>query len=447
MGPRGEPGPRGLPGASGLSPELLSRIARLEEFVSAARLQGPLATVAAASRPSGSAMAHIADIGPEVRASPDTPREAGRVTIEGGRPMPETGPSREMGRSTTMEAGRASMQATAPSREAGLGTAARPVETGRLSSVETGRTTAEAGRGMETQRTPNGDPRRAGPQYRRPSDEDDRRLYVDRETTARDGSSGLGWLWALPLAALAGLGWYLLRGGPTERTDVTAGRDREIVQPASTAAVAPWTELQKQANSAFRTLTASFRGIKDQSTATAALPRVQASAKDMEKIAIQSVQLPTDARSSLAKATRDDVGKLNTVIDSAANIPGVGAVLQPAITNLRGRMDAIAMVPGKPLFYASAPASDLVLLSSFYNRDVLDRAGERVGTASGFFVAPDGKIVASLLSVDRQLGIGDKQVAMPFSSGRLVRRDNGWHLVVDTSKDELQRAKMFETGK
>src|SRR5262245_6451726 len=164
----------------------------------------------------------------------------------------------------------------------------------------------------------------------------------------------------------------------------------------------------------------------------------------MDRVAMQSVPLPADQRLALANSTREPMGKVNSLMDTAANLPGVGPVLQPAIANLRGHMDAIAMVPGKPLFYASAP-SDWVAVSSFYNREVLDRAGDRVGTASGFYVAPDGKIVASILSVDRQLGIGDKQVAMPFGSGQIVRKDDGWHLVVDTTKDDLQRAKSFET--
>ena len=284
---------------------------------------------------------------------------------------------------------------------------------------------------METPRSPNGDPRRTGPQHRRPSDEDDRRLYVDRDTH-RNGSSGLGWLWALPLAALAGLGWYLLRGTPTERGDVTAGR--EIVRPRYPALL---PELQKQATSAIETLTTAVQGIKDQARPRTALPKIQTAAKDMERVAIQSVQLPSDARTSLANATREPMGKLNTLMDSAANLPGVGPVLQPAIAGLRGRMDAIAMVPGTPVLrqLALGVGAD----EQLYNRDVLDRAGDRVGTATGFFVAPDGKIVASLLSVDRQLGIGDKQVAMPFASGQLTRKGDGWNLVIDTSKDELQR--------
>jgi hypothetical protein len=297
---------------------------------------------------------------------------------------------------------------------------------------------------METHRNPNGDPHRTGP--RRTDDDDDRRLYIEREDTHRNGSSGLGWLWVLPLAALAGLGWYLLRGTPTERTDVTASRET-VSQPTTSATpsvTTAWTDLQRQAGPVFSTLTAALTGIKDQATANAALPRIQASAKDLDKIAVQSVQLPTEARRSLANATRDEMGKLNTLIDTASNQPGVGPILQPAVASLRGRMDAIAMVPGKPLFYASAPSPDWVPMSSVLNSEVMDRAGNNLGTASGFYLTSDGRIVASLLSVDRQLGIGDKQVAMPFASGQLQRKDDGWHLVIDTSKDELQKAKAFE---
>jgi hypothetical protein len=53
--------------------------------------------------------------------------------------------------------------------------------------------------------------------------------------------------------------------------------------------------------------------------------------------------------------------------------------------------------------------------------------------------------MASLVSVDRQLGIGEKQIAMPFAGARLERKGDGWHLVINTTKDDLQRAKTFET--
>jgi hypothetical protein len=294
---------------------------------------------------------------------------------------------------------------------------------------------------LVSQPAPNGDPRRMGPQYPRPADEDGG-IYAERETH-RNGSSGPGWLWVLPLAALAGLSWYLLRDTPADRGDVTASR--ETVQPAGVTTAAAGPELQKRTISTIQSVTSALRGVDNRASATAALPRIQAAAKNMERLAIQSAALPADGRTALAEATHDDMGKLNTLMDRVVDLPGVAPVLQPTIAALRGRMDAIAMVPGKPLFLASAP-KEWMAMSGFYNRDVLNRAGDRVGTAAGFFIAPDGKIAALLVSVDRELGIGDKQVAMPFASGQLTRKNDGWHLVVDASKDELQRAKSFETG-
>jgi hypothetical protein len=161
---------------------------------------------------------------------------------------------------------------------------------------------------------------------------------------------------------------------------------------------------------------------------------------------MQSAQLPANARTELANATRDQMASLNTLIDSASNQPGVGQVLQQIASTLRGRMDAIAMVPGKPLFLTGAPG-DWVLLSGVQNGEVLNQAGERMGTATGFFVGPDGKIVASLISVDRQLGIGDRQIGLSFAGSRLERKADGWHLVIDSTKGDLQRAKAFEPGK
>jgi hypothetical protein len=284
-------------------------------------------------------------------------------------------------------------------------------------------------------RDPNGSPRRRADQDR-PHEVD----YTVHETRRNGGS--YGWLWALPLAALAGLGLYYLSDQSRDRT-VTATRD--IVQPARDT-VATATDLKGPMLNAIQSLTTTMQGVKDAASATAALPKIQDAAKDVERLAIQASQMPASARTQLADGTRDQIGRLNTAIDSASSAPGVGTQLQQMASTIRGRTDAIAMVPGKPLFVTAAPG-DWIWLSSVQNREVLNRAGERMGTATGFFVGPDGKLVASLVSVDRQLGIGDKQIGLSFAGGQLERKADGWHLVIDTTKDDLQRAKTFEPGK
>jgi len=290
---------------------------------------------------------------------------------------------------------------------------------------------------MET-RDPNGSPRRRADQDR--LHEVDYTVHRATETDRNGGS--YGWLWALPLAALAGLGLYVLSGDRGDRT-VTASRD--IVQSVRDA-VAPASDVKGPTLNAIQSLTATMESVKDPASATAAMPRIQQAAKEIERLAVQASQLPASARTALADATRDQMAKLNTVIDSATGLPGVGPQLQQVASTLRGRMDAIAMVPGKPLFMTGAPG-EWALLSSVRSREVLNRAGERLGKTDGFFIGPDGKIVASLISVDRQLGIGDKQVGLSFAGGQLERKADGWHLVIDTSKDDLQRAKAFEPGK
>ncbi len=263
-----------------------------------------------------------------------------------------------------------------------------------------------------------------------------------RDTETRRNGGSYGWLWALPLAALAGLGLYYLSERPDDRAVTAIG---DVIPSARDTTVAI-ADLKGPTLNAIGALTASMQGIKDSATATAEMSRIQDRAKDMERLAVQAAQLPASARTALADATREQIAKLNTHIDTASGIPGAGPQLQQMASTIRGRMDAIAMVPGRPLFMTSAPG-EWIWLSSVQNREVLNRDGERMGTASGFFIGPDGKLVAALLSVDRQLGIGEKQIGVSFAGGKLERKADGWHLVIDTTKDDLQRAKPFEPGK
>jgi hypothetical protein len=288
-------------------------------------------------------------------------------------------------------------------------------------------------------RPPNGSARRRTDQE--PLHEVDYTVHR-RDTEARRNGGSYGWLWALPLAALAGLGLYYLSERPDDRAVTAIG---DVIPSARDTTVAI-ADLKGPTLSAIGALTASMQGIKDSATATAEMPRIQDRAKDMERLAVQAAQLPASARTALADATRERIAKLNTLIDTASGIPGAGPQLQQMAATIRGRMDAIAMVPGRPLFMTSAPG-EWIWLSSVENREVLNRDGERMGTASGFFIGPDGKLVAALVSVDRQLGIGEKQIGVSFAGGKLERKADGWHLVIDTTKDDLQRAKPFEPGK
>jgi len=357
-------------------------------------------------------------------------------------------PPRPVGRPSDMarpaDTTRPAAASATPAATAGRASESGRMETGRamesIRPLQAGR--SAEGRAPDRSRTPEGRASNGSPPRRTAEVHHEVDFTVPGDAGTRRNGTSYGWLWALPLAALAGLGLYYLGGDRGDRM-VTASRD--VVQPVRGTGVAA-VDLKEPTLNALQSLTTAMQGVKDAASAATAMPRIQEASRDMERLAMQASLLPANARTALADATREQMARLSTAIDGAAGMPGVGAQLQQAAATLRGRMDAIAMVPGKPLFLAAAPA-DWALISSVQNRDVLSPGGERLGTATGFFVGPDGKLVASLVSVDRQLGIGDRQIGLPFAGGRLERKADGWHLVIDTSKDDLQRAKAFETGK
>ena len=105
-------------------------------------------------------------------------------------------------------------------------------------------------------------------------------------------------------------------------------------------------------------------------------------------------------------------------------------------------MIAMAPAPGRP-FYAAAPA-DWVLLSTLLNRDVHNPAGERLGTVNEVFLGPDGRLAAVIVGVGRDLGFGEKTIAIPFGASRMQRKDDGWRLVIDATKESLTSAPAYE---
>jgi hypothetical protein len=59
-------------------------------------------------------------------------------------------------------------------------------------------------------------------------------------------------------------------------------------------------------------------------------------------------------------------------------------------------------------------------------------------------VGPDGKMAAAVVGVGRFLGIGDKNIAVPFASLAVEQRDASRRIVIDATKETLQAAPAFD---
>ena len=55
-------------------------------------------------------------------------------------------------------------------------------------------------------------------------------------------------------------------------------------------------------------------------------------------------------------------------------------------------------------------------------------------------VDKSGKITAFLVGVGGFLGIGEKDVALPFSAVKSEKKNDKWYLTVDETKDSLKSA-------
>ena len=368
-GPRGERGPQGEPGP-GVTPDLIARLTRLEEFMSSERGR-PLVETASSTRaaPRASTMAHFTN----VRSSAGTTRQKSLTADED--------------------------------------VAWRAAE----------KTSHRADRTQAAVRT------------------------TETKRKGANGSTHKWAYWALPLAALVGLGTYFLgdrSGTQVVETPMTiAGTDR-VRAPASLDVGND--DVGHQTMTVIESLSDLLKNVKDRASATSALPGLQSAAKELDRLTELGSQLPQESRAMLANVTRESRAKLHAMLDQAAALSGVGALLQPTVDQVRGKVTAITtgLEAGKPHFLAEAPAN-WVLLSAFFNGDVHNHGGQRLGNVNEFLFGPDGNLAASIV-LDRQLGFGEKEVAISLDAAQMVRKGDRWYFVIDAKKEDLQAAPAFE---
>ena len=214
---------------------------------------------------------------------------------------------------------------------------------------------------------------------------------------------------------------------------------------APTSLVVSNVDVGHQTMTVIESLSDLLKNVKDRASATSALPGLQSAAKELDRLTELGSQLPQESRAMLANVTRESRAKLHAALDHAAAISGVGPLLQPTVDQVRGKVTAITMGlerGGKPHFLAEAPAN-WVLISTFFNGNVHDRGGQRLGNVKEFLFGPDGDLAASIV-LDSQLGFGEKEVAISLDAAQMVRKGDRWDFVIDAKKEDLQAAPAFE---
>jgi sporulation protein YlmC with PRC-barrel domain len=109
------------------------------------------------------------------------------------------------------------------------------------------------------------------------------------------------------------------------------------------------------------------------------------------------------------------------------------------------KLYALAMFAalGSPVFAAETMSSlpqDSWTVTNYYKQDVYDKGQNTVGKIDDVLIDKSGKITTLMVGVGGFLGIGEKDVALPFTAVHAEKKNNKWYLTVDETKDSLKGA-------
>jgi PRC-barrel domain len=90
----------------------------------------------------------------------------------------------------------------------------------------------------------------------------------------------------------------------------------------------------------------------------------------------------------------------------------------------------------------SLPAESLAF-TQWQKQSVYDLNDNKIGDVMDILMDHDGKPVAAIIGVGGFLGVGEKDVAVPFNAVHFKMKDQKWQLVMNASKDALKSAQGF----
>lgn len=145
--------------------------------------------------------------------------------------------------------------------------------------------------------------------------------------------------------------------------------------------------------------------------------------------------------------SEDDMKSIKFLTVAAASLLASAAIAQqtaPTTTAPAATAPASSTMAPTASFIGMQSA-DQMLASNLIGMSVRGAANESIGEINDVVLARDGRVVGAVIGVGGFLGIGEKDVAVPFQMIEMVRGpDTSDHVVVRKTKDELKAAPEFK---
>jgi sporulation protein YlmC with PRC-barrel domain len=86
-------------------------------------------------------------------------------------------------------------------------------------------------------------------------------------------------------------------------------------------------------------------------------------------------------------------------------------------------------------------------VTNYYKQNVYDPSDAKIGEISDVLVNKEGKVDAFIISVGGFLGVGEKDVAVPFDAVHATEKNGKWYLTMNATKDALKNAHGYKFDK
>jgi len=90
---------------------------------------------------------------------------------------------------------------------------------------------------------------------------------------------------------------------------------------------------------------------------------------------------------------------------------------------------------------------DATTVTNYYKQNVYDPSDMKIGQISDVLFNKEGKVNAFMIGVGGFLGVGEKDVAVPFDAIHATEKDGKWYLTMSATKDALKNAPGYKFDK
>ena len=91
----------------------------------------------------------------------------------------------------------------------------------------------------------------------------------------------------------------------------------------------------------------------------------------------------------------------------------------------------------------SAPPPDSWTVTNYYKQAIYSPNQNKIGEVDDVLVDKSGKVTGLVVSVGGFLGVGTKDVIVPFSDVNVTKKNDKWWLTINETKDTLKAAQGF----